>query len=417
MKSCEIRVRRPGRALANNVEYDAYGRTTRTTDTFGNYVVVEYDLMGQQTRQVKYDSGNTALSEERTQYDGLGRVTRTRTLASPGGNVSDTADAVSDTVYDAGGRVLTEITCLTDAVAATKTFVYDNAGRVLTQTGSDEPTTAFVYDLAGHALTQTVNPGGLALTTLSAYDEMGRQTRVTQPDGTYTVNLYDVFGQGTKAITYASGGTAVAASLNLYHYSLGQVTKTYQYHDPANNITAVTADDPANEYVYTVGGRLTKTIDPNGNATTYNFDARGRQITVTDGATNKQISLYDNADQVITKLRLDYDEVASAQITFTTAYEADSLGRVTRTIEQGPDGDIAATTDNLITAVGYDALGRVTQAQDPKGQKTAHTYDALGRQTRLTEAKDDLDRYTDFAYNQMIPGTGYLFSSVRDCMG
>jgi YD repeat-containing protein len=142
-----------GRALANNVEYDAYGRTTRTTDTFGNYGVVEYDLMGQQTRQVKYDSGNAALSEERTQYDGLGRVTRTRTLASPGGNISDTADAVSDTVYDAGGRVLTEIAYLTDAVAATKTFVYDNAGRVLTQTGTDAPTTAFVYDPAGHALT------------------------------------------------------------------------------------------------------------------------------------------------------------------------------------------------------------------------------------------------------------------------
>jgi len=139
------------------------------------------------------------------------------------------------------------------------------AGRAITQTASDSPTTAMEYDAAGNLLARIIDPGGLALTSKFEPDSLGRRSRATQPDSTRSDTLYTAFGQMTKTITCDGGGTAVAASLNGYDCNLGRTTKTCRYHDPGNNVTATTADDPASEYVYTDAGEWTKTIDPNGN--------------------------------------------------------------------------------------------------------------------------------------------------------
>jgi len=85
------------------------------------------------------------------------------------------------------------------------------------------------------------------------------------------------------------------------------------------------------------------------------------------------------------------------------AYEYDPRNQVTKTIDQGPDGDITAPTDNLTATQWYDALGRVTQTQDPAGQQTAYLFDKLGQLTRTTEdvsGQNSIGRHTDRAYDR-----------------
>ena len=53
---------------------------------------------------------------------------------------------------------------------------------------------------------------------------------------------------------------------------------------------------------------------------------------------------------------------------------------------RGPDGDVTATTDNLESIVWFDAVGRRTLVQDPKGTQTVHTFDALGSLTKKTSS-------------------------------
>ncbi len=393
--------------------YDESGRATRVTDPLNNYVVYQYDLQGRVTRKTNYDSGNTAVSEQHNHYDSVGRVTRTRQLANPGGSTSVTADGLVDTLYDKLGQVTKRTSYLSgdetsSPTTSIATYVYDSGGRIITQTSSDSPTVAMQYDGLGQLTKSITDPTGLAIATSYEYDTTGRQTKVTNPDSTYAVTYYDSGGRVTLKASYDSGGTAVAASVPLYDLVLGMATKTYQISDPANRLTYIDGTDPETEYIYTAAGRLTKSIDPNDNGITHDYDSYGRQITGTDAASNKSITIYDDAGRMATSKRLDYD--GSNHITFAVAYEFDALSRVTKTIRQGPDGDITATADNLETIVWFDALGRRTLVQDPKGTQVSSIYDALGRVTRKTEDSAGIARYTDYNYDRasrLTRQTGY----------
>jgi len=110
-------------------------------------------------------------------------------------------------------------------------------------------------------------------------------------------------------------------------------------------------------YDHLGGGRLTAVVDENGHATSYAYDFLGRRVTQTDAAGNKLAYVYDADDRVVTRVRLDYD--GTNYVTFKTAYLYDDLGRVTKSTDQGADGDITQTTDNRSMGLWFDALGRV----------------------------------------------------------
>ena len=398
--------------IVKNQEYDSYGRLTRATDALDNYVVPEYDDLGRVTRQVSYDSGDTSVAEFRRIYDQLGRITRMRSLAGPDGSLDTNQDIVADFVYDDTGRVLTRTQHLSGTDGSTTiaetVYTYDNAGRMITQTTSDGPTVAFSYDAGGKMLTRKIDPTSLAITSTFVYDELGRVTRSTNPDSTYAVTLYDGFGNVSLNVAYDSSNNTKAASGSMYDYSLGVVTKSYRISDPASSLAYNSANDPATQYQYSTAGRLTRTVDPNANnSATYDYDDLGRRITITDAVTNKTVYEYDNADRMMTLVRLDYD--GANHVTFKSASEFDVANRVTKTIQQGPDGALGGG-DDLETIVWFDALGRGTLVQDPKGTQTARLYDALGRVTRKTEDSAGIARYTDYNYDRasrLTRQTGY----------
>ena len=392
--------------------YDGLGRITRVTDPLSNYVVTDYDAVGRVTRSAAYDSGGTAVSEVHVAYDNGGRATRQRRLLTPG-TTSTTLDAVTDRVYDDAGRP-TSVTRLLfgtegSAAEAIETFVYDDVGNMLTKTSTDAPTSATVYDDFHGRIKQTTDPAGLALATSMAWDDIaGRLTRTTRPDSTNVVPHYTTGGRTTLQVTYDSSDNALAAGGSLVD-AMGRVTKTYRIADPANRLTFLPGTDPAGVSYYSDAHRLTRSEDPIAGATTYDYDTYGRSITVTDPVGNKQISRYDAAGRVVTRIRAD-DSAGGGTVDFTTAYHFDALNRATKTIGQGPDGDITATTDNPATTVWFDAAGRVTMIEDPKGTDTATYYDDLGRLTRKTEDFGGNPRYTDYTYDRasrLTLQTGY----------
>ncbi len=402
-----------GNYVFKSREYDETNRLTKDVDGLDNYVIYEYDDNDNITRETSYDSGDTAVAETHMYYDHLDNVTRIRQLASPG-SADTTNDILADMDYDAESNIITSTKYLAGTEGSSPTtnqeiLTYDNADRLITKSTSDGPTIAFSYDQAGNLLTKKVDPAGLAVTSIFAYDANGRQITAKNPDSTYAVTLYDKFGEMTQAEVYDSANNAKAASGSMYDYSLGVTTKSYRINDPGTSLAYNSANDPATQYQYTSAGRLTRIVDPNSNnSATFDYDDLGRKITITDAVTNKIVFEYDNADRPMTLVSLDYD--GAAHVTFKSASEFDAVNRVTKMIQQGPDGDITATTDNLETIVYFDALGRQTLIQDPKGTQIASLYDGLGRLTRKTEDSAGIARYTDYNYDRasrLTRQTGY----------
>lgn len=212
--------------------------------------------------------------------------------------------------------------------------------------------------------------------------------------------VYDGLGRATKQSAHASGGGEFAVSELLFDDGLNVVTKTYQYADPDTQTAFNATTDPSSARLYDASGRVTATLDANGNQTDYAYDGRSRQITVTDALDNRQVMVYDDADRVLTRTRVD--EAGATDIEYATAYEYDNLNRVTRTIDQGADGDLTATTDNLQSTVWFDVLGRITQTEDPGSMKVATSYDKLGQATKVLEdsGAGGLGRRTDSLYDR-----------------
>ena len=123
------------------------------------------------------------------------------------------------------------------------------------------------------------------------------------------------------------------------------------------------------KYEYDAAGKLTKTIDPNGNVTTKSYDLlkRPRQIIAPQPKPNQSSPViktdFDGQDQVLT---------VTDPRALLTRYTPDGLGNVTTQIS--PDSGSQTFTQ--------DAAGNITSRTDARGQTTTYTYDALNRLTK-----------------------------------
>ena len=120
--------------------------------------------------------------------------------------------------------------------------------------------TAFAYDALGNLLSETVTGGGLSRSHSYTYNAKGQVLTATDPRGNVT------------KYAYASNGTLANVTNALGH------------------LTSFTAYDGA--------GRLLRSVDANGVASTFNYDARGRLTTRKVGTLTTKLT-YDNAGNLI----------------------------------------------------------------------------------------------------------------------
>ena len=333
--------------------YDGLNNPLTFTDGRGNTTTYTYDPAGRLLTEAR-PGGVNRLYVWNT--DG--------TLASS----TDPRGGVTIYMYDGNGNVLSQTTPLGNKT----TYTYDAAGRVLTVTeprGNVVGATAtnfqqkFTYDPDGNVLTER---DALNRLTSHVYDNGGRRTKTTAPDGGITLFEYNAANELVKQ-TVADGG------ITLFEYDTrGLRTKETS---PVGAVTTF-GFDPA--------GRLVSRVDPRGNEAganpadfrwSFTYDPAGRQKTVTDPLGRTTTMDYDVLGRVVTTTRPD--------------------GTVTQVYD--PNGNVTSTiTDAGSVSAVFDALNRVTTSTDLRGRTTTYGYDPAGNQTTVT---DPLSRVTTFAYD------------------
>jgi RHS repeat-associated protein len=383
---------------------DGLGRITRLTDPDGHQQFYQYDSLGHlaahtdaegNTTRFRYDRranllevidprGNRAV---RNEYDDDGRLIAiidaeghriefTHDIAGREQLITDANGNIQRLLLDDDGNVLVrERTVTVDGLPslAVEQFEYDERGNMLIKIDPDGIRTHMTWDDNDNLVQTVIDPGGLAITTSSTYDE--RNNRLTETD------------------------------------ALGRMT-TYTYDEDDNVLTMTDALGGVTRFGYTGDGRLATMTDPVGTVTSYVYDAAGQlvqeDVNADDGTLlSRKTYTYDASARRLTEsVHRMIDGLLSP---LTTRYAYDNNGRQIRTTnalgevmqtEYDAAGNIAATIDALgrRTEHRYDSRGQRVQTTYPDGTSIRMAYDPAGNVISRT---DELGRVTNYEYDEL----------------
>ncbi|MGW3167865.1 DNRLRE domain-containing protein [Streptomyces sp. NPDC001142] len=354
------------------------------------------------TRSIYNANGTRELEE----LGPLSRIDLTRdltsgstTLASAGTSVLARLSTINS--YDAG-RPTDGTATIRDQVTSTTTGAQVR----------DHPTvhaetreTRTVYDWVRGLATQTVqDPNGLAITTVTEYDEQGRVTKEIQPGGTATSATTRVTDYWSATGTGACSGRPEWADMPCRTAPGGTITGGGS--NPSALPTTITEYDrwgnPAK--ISEAAGSITR-------HTTMTYDDAGRPISVamtggTGEALPETTTTYDATTGEATK------NTSATGGTITKAF--DKLGR-----------QISYTdADGGVTQIRYDLLDRITQISDSVPSTVTYTYDhAAEPRGMATKTTDSVAGAFETAYdangnviNERLPG-GYTLTQENDTTG
>jgi RHS repeat-associated protein len=316
--------------------YDPAGQLIRTTNARGYSSTYEHDAAGRQTATVDELGRRSTVH-----YDADSRTDWSR----------DAKGQQTAYAYDDLGRLLT----VTPASGSPISFTYDKTDRRQTMTDGSG-LTSYSYDPVGN-VTQTIQQGK---TVGYGYDDAGRQTSVTYPDGGGSVSYtYDTEGR-PSTITDWSGRTT-----------------TYQY-DGGDRVATVSGPNSLSESIdYDVLNRpLSVAYSRNSsNLLTlgYTYDAVGNLKTATDDQGQATFG-YDELNRLTS---------ASYPASQNYTYTYDAVGNITQQVTPSATTNHTFDAANQIADPGYlyDANGSLTY-----DGTTAYTYDALNRLAGVTSA-------------------------------
>ncbi len=307
------------------------------------------------------------------------------------------------------------------------------------------------YDWArGMPVKSVQDPAGLAITTTTEYDALGRvaktmNTGSTGTDaGTVVTSYWSATGTGTCAgrpewadlvCSVGPGGaitgggsnpSQLPATTTEYDWwgnaakgteTAGGVTRTTATsYDAAGRPTTVkvtggsgqavpettTEYDPAT-------GKETKTTSPTGGTITRAYDKLGRQISYTDADGGKTTTEYDLLDRPV-----KVTDTVPSTVTYTYDHTAEPRGLATK------------TTDSIAGAFSatYDADGSVTTEKLPGGYTLTVTEDTTGAPVDRTYTRDSdgtvvmSDAVTESVHGQTTSHSGWSDQTYRyDAVG
>jgi RHS repeat-associated protein len=266
------------------------------------------------------------------------------------------------------------LTSQTDANGLTVSYVYDNFGRPTSVTRPDGTSTATSYSLCTSGCDSRVK-------MVAQVDERDTSSAVIRSSKRYFDMLDRQIYSYDQALT---GGYTVSTS---YFNALGQLVKQYQpvfdgagwggyteyVHDLLNRATRVQLHDYSGvldrETVVSYEGRKVVTTDPKGNATQRFLDVRGMLRRLTDpspgGTTNYVFDHFGNLKSV-----------------------TDAASNVTSAVYNVRGFRTSTVDPDLGTWIySINSLGELVSQTDAKSQVTTVVYDKLSRPTSRTEAE------------------------------
>ncbi len=375
-----------GQTLLTQYRYDAFGDLVASVDAANNVTTMAYDQAGRVVYDI--DGMGDVTGYERNAFGEAVSTTRYE-LALGSDYATDVAAGTSKPL------VADEISRFGDMIGSGGRVVgatYDNLGRqtsvtqpaVLVSDGNGQdywasPVTAYVYDAFGgvvqtRVLADAVND--VWATTNAYFDRRGQQVAQVDALGYLTTQQFDAVGNRTKIVESANAATGVSLSGYTAPAASAQDRETDYTYDLANRVTRETRVGVA----YSTASDGTSTT---GNLQTgYTYDAVGNQTSVTDALGNTTYTYYDANGLVVatagparTSL---VDGRSVTQIPLTT-YERNALGNVVTQVDHGA----GAATASL---AGY----TVAESQDdttPPDAVTTTTYDVRGRAIEVTDAE------------------------------
>ncbi len=339
----------------NQFAYDSRGRRAGTVFANGTAVSNSFDAAGNQTRrlysdgtdlQYGFDPRNRLVSADSLTraYDANGRLTNTISSGVSFG-----------AAYDPGGRLAN---VLFNAGAFDVAYTYDSRNRLVSVRDSLTGTQLdFAYDNAGR-LTNTSRPNGINSTY--TYDAAGRLTRIQE--GTFVDLQYtlDPAAQITN-LNY----TVPLDPTN----GLGNSTLNWTY-DPAHQISS-----PG--YSYDARGRLT-----NAPGKSFRYDAASRLTQI-----NSATLAYNGLNDIVTRseagttIRYLYNHALGMRP--IVAEKNDSTGQILRYYIWSPGGTllymIDAENGNAVRHFHFDRVGSTLALTDSAGAVTdSYAYTPYG---------------------------------------
>ena len=393
-----------GAVNVSNNEYDALtGQVTESTDVNGFVTTREIDFLGaEHSLTVRNSAGQQVAPTQYTEYD-WGSVTK----------VQDGAPTVT-TFIDTLGRDYRQTSQGFDGSIITTETVYDAEGQVVAEItptasfGTHQSVTYGSYDVLGRPASKTVNDGNISFT--SDYSYNGFTTTIDVRAGIYLETMsrsYNSLNQLLQTVDANEQATYFAynaAGLPVYIRDVidSEITAGYdnlgrkEYFDDPNMgrwdftynefgevATQTDAKDVDTVYVYDKLGRLENRANRrfiydnagkgrlyqssfDGKTETYGYDSKGRidQVTtVIDGTTFYQHFAYDSYYG-----RVKAQEFASGE---RVAYRYNQYGYLTEEYQKYTDGSESRL--RLITEMS--ALGAVKQQRFGNG--LTQTFDFL----------------------------------------
>jgi len=375
----------------------------------------EHNFVGKVTRAVDPLSRATVYQYDPTGYD----LTAIYQLKASG------SDRLMAATYNSQHLPLT----MTDAAGQTTRYSYNSYGQILSCTNSKNEVTSFTYNHQGVGETDGYLisiDGPLSSHTTLGYDEYGRLSDVTDPQG-YSVHTdYDALNRPTKKY-YGVVGSGSSMTYNSYEettYDMLSIAKfrdrNGQYSGQSHNalgllVTSTDALFNVTNYSWCGCGALESITDPKGNVTTWVRDIQGRpvtkifpdQSTINYGYSNatgiltsttdalnqvthyayysdnniRQIS-YEGGMTVTPSVGYSYDPYYNRLSTMTDGQGTThyTYNPINNTPGAGQLYSIEGPLANSTITYGYDELGRIINRSINGAENTSSvTYDALGR--------------------------------------
>jgi YD repeat-containing protein len=333
--------------------------------------------------------------------------------------ITDALGKTTTYTYNAAGQVLTVTTppAQGHAQGATTTFTYDTYGYVQQASGPvPGANTGFTYDAYGRRRTVTDAAG---LTVTYDYDALDRVTKVTYPDTTFEETVYNRLDAEKR------------------RDRLGRWTQTFYdalrrpvaVKDPAGQTTQYQYGGSGCSSCASGGDKLTKLLDPNGNATSWEYDLQGRVSKETRADGGFESYTYETTSSRL-KQKTDRKNV-------TTTYSYFLDGRLSQKSYSDTTPAVNYTYDPvdalMLTAANgtdtltwtYDPLDRVATEQSTKNASTVgYNYDDAGNRTLLSldgvthvsYGYDQQSRLTSITRGSNTIGFGYDTPSRRTSM-
>ena len=267
------------------------------------------------------------------------------------------------------------------------------------------------YDAAGQLIrrSRAYFANATAEWAAFSYDALGRVTRETRADGSWTERVHDGLVGGhlrQRLKVFAAGSAGDDAEARILTRESDALARLLRIQDPLDNATAyaydaldnlLTITDAAGNTAtraYDIRGRKTSLSDPDMGSWSYAYDARGALLTQTDARGETLSLVYDALGRPIRR--------SEAEGTTTWSYDGAPMGTGKLHLVSAPGG--------YMRRHAYDGLGRPESESvliAAEGFTVSRTYDGASRLATLSYPK------TGLSVGQSYTASGYL-QSVYD---